>query len=439
MSNKIHSFIFFLFLLLFITAAPIALLYSEGYRFDFDDNEVIKTGGLAFKVKPQVRARVYLDGELKKKVSGWTYSTYINALEPDNYKVKVQRKGFHPWQKTLKVRESKVTEAKQILMVPKEVNLSAMQKADSFSFSPDKTKLTYKQNNQLEVVDLEEDTKKQIEQPTSTIVAWGPESERILISASGSHFVINDQETFEVNLPLEVNQIEFNPQQPSELFYNKSSKLLKLDYTEEEPKATTTISDYLTYDLTNQGIFWLSPEGKINHSDFTGELIKNSQESIPTDGDKYKLTRTGEKTLILKDENLYFLTEEDDYKQIASNVKELKLSPSHQKVVLVSNHEINVIHLNEQYGQPQREKLEKVFINRFSQPIEKVSWFDSYHLIFNLKGSNKIKISGIDDRSQINMVDYLESNFTKWVWNNNQETFYLLKDGTIYQNSPLEI
>ena len=415
------------------------LLYSEGYRFNFNDNEVVKTGGLSFEVKPQTRARISLNGEFKKKVSGWTYSAYLNALSPGNYQVELERKGFHPWQKNLRVKKGKVTEAKHVLMVPKETELSATKKADSFSFSPDENKLAFRQNQQLQVLNLEEEATKQVQKPTSNIITWGPESERFLINASGTHFVINDQENYEVNLPSNYQKVKFNPDQPTELFYEKDSKLLKKDYTDKE-KATTTIIDYLAFDLTSQGITWLSSEGNIYQSDFTGEVQATlNSEPLSVEEENYQITKTAEKVLILKDETLHVLTKEGVFKQLASGVKELKLSPHHQKVALNSEHEINVLYLNEQYGQPQREKFDKDFISRFSQPLEKVTWFDSHHLIFNLKDSNKIKISEVDTRSQINMEDYLDTNFERWYWNNNQETIYLLKDNTIYQNSPLEI
>lgn len=441
MPSKIHSLLFLFFLVVFITAAPLALLYSEGYRYDFDDNEVIKTGGLSFSVRPDVRAEIYLNGERKKKIGAWGNSTYLNALTPDNYKVSVQKESFHPWNKTMKVKQGKVTEAKNILMVPKEPELkTTVEGIKSFKTSPDKNKLIYQDSkDNLNIYNLKEDTKKSLELPTTTFRKWGPDSERILVNASGTYYLIQEDEQIKLSLPSDLDQVHFNPESSDELLYTRKDKdeLLKLNYTNDK-EASSVILNYLDYDITGQGIFWLSPSGQIYQSDFSGSIQTTlNSEPIPTEGGSYELVKEGGKTLILEDKTLYTLAEEE-FKQLASNVKKVKLSPHNQKAVLISDHEINVIYLNKQYGQPRKEKFEDDFINRFSQQIDKVSWFGSHHLIFNLEGSNKIKISGIDNRSQINMVNFIESDFDKWSWNGGQKFFYLLKDNTLHQNSFLK-
>ncbi|MEF8847071.1 MAG: hypothetical protein V5A57_01415 [Candidatus Paceibacterota bacterium] len=440
MPNKLHSLLFLLFLIFFVAAAPLALLYSEGYRYDFDDNEVVKTGGLSFKVKPQVRAKVYLNGERKKKVNGWTYSAYINALHPETYEVNVQEEGFHPWSKKMKVKQGKVTEAKNILMVPKSPQLEKeIENLHSFKFAPNDKKLIYQDTEQsLNIYNFEEDTTKEVGFPTSSSIKWGPESERILVNTSDNYFVLHEGEKTELILPSDAKGISFNPDDPTKIFYTRNEKegLLKLDYSEEDSKPTPTIMHYLDYELTPEGIFWLSSSGQIHQSDFSGSIQSTlSKEALPIEKKNYKILREGGKTLIKAGELLYSLTEEGEFKKLASDVNRVKFSPHVQKAALISDYEINVVYLNKQYGQPRKEKYDKDFINRFSSQIEKVSWFGSHHLIFNLKNSNKIKISGIDNRSQINMVNYLSSDFQNWYWNEAQKAFYFLKNQTLYRNS----
>lgn len=439
MPNRIHSFIFLLFLILFVTVAPLALLYSEGYRYNFDDNEIVKTGGLSLKVAPQIRAEVYLDGEFQEKVSGWNYSTYINGLPAKNYDVQVSKEGFHPWEKTLKIQESKVAEAKNILMVPTEPELQKqIKETDSFTFSPDETKMAYRNDNELGIYDIEEATTT-ARYSTTTFTKWGPKSEKFLINATDSHLVVEDQETTEIELPTTTKEIHFNPNNTEELFYSTQDELLKVDYTEDSPQPTTTISDYLDFDLTSQGIRWLSETGRFHQGDFSGSIETTfSLSSLPLEAEDYEIISRGIKPLILADEDLYVLTEDEKLKQLDSNVKEVEVSPFSQKVALISEHEVNVVYLKEQEDQPRKKKYEKDFITGFSQPIEKVSWLDPEHLILNLNDTNKIKISEIDTRSQVNMVDYLNTDFDRWYWNNNRGTLYLLNENTLYKNSFLD-
>ena len=123
MTKKTRTILFFTFAALFVLAAPTVLFYSQGYRFDFEAKKIVQTGGLYLKVAPR-SAQVYLNGTLKGTTSLFTNSVLIENLLPKTYSVEIKKDGYYSWQKTLTVEERRVTEAKNITLIPQNINFT---------------------------------------------------------------------------------------------------------------------------------------------------------------------------------------------------------------------------------------------------------------------------------------------------------------------------
>lgn len=117
MTKRRRTILFYLSVILFVVAAPTLILYSQGYRYDFEKNKLVQTGGLYFKVAPR-GAQVFLNGALKDETSLFGNSLLIKNLIPKTYNIEIKKQGYHPWQKNLQVSEKHVTEAKNITLFP---------------------------------------------------------------------------------------------------------------------------------------------------------------------------------------------------------------------------------------------------------------------------------------------------------------------------------
>jgi hypothetical protein len=106
-------------------AAPSLIFYSQGYRFDFETKRIVQTGGLYLKAAPR-GAQVYINGILKDETSVFGSSSLIKNLIPKTYSIEVRKQGYHSWQKNLPVLEKQVTEAKNIILFPEEVNFQKL-------------------------------------------------------------------------------------------------------------------------------------------------------------------------------------------------------------------------------------------------------------------------------------------------------------------------
>jgi hypothetical protein len=143
MTLKTRRIIYISLIIIFLIAAPLTILYSQGYSFDWQKKIFVKTGSFYLKSYPQ-SANIYIDG----KKSG-TAPLYAKRLLPKNYSIEISKSGFYPWQKNLKIESQIVTEARNILLIPEKPQLKTIDENLSPDFSlndyflknPDKIKI----------------------------------------------------------------------------------------------------------------------------------------------------------------------------------------------------------------------------------------------------------------------------------------------------------
>lgn len=111
MRPNVRIAITLLFVATFLVTAPIVLLVTSGYRYNWKRQRIQKTGLIQIETEPQ-GARVRLDGVLQKKTTPAT----LTRLLPQDYRVTVELPGFVPWEKTLEVRSGETAFATGIVL-----------------------------------------------------------------------------------------------------------------------------------------------------------------------------------------------------------------------------------------------------------------------------------------------------------------------------------
>lgn len=112
MTKTTRRIIFYFLCVVFLIATPLVIFYAEGLTFDWENQQIVKTGGLYLKSLPQ-KADIFIDGA-KEAQTPFLFS----HLLPKNYQVKIELKGFHSWGKNLEVKPELVTEARNIFLFP---------------------------------------------------------------------------------------------------------------------------------------------------------------------------------------------------------------------------------------------------------------------------------------------------------------------------------
>lgn len=376
MTKKIRKILILILLVLFFLITPLVVLYSQGYRFDLEKRKFVLTGAFFFKVEPK-NAEVWISDKLKKETSILFGSILIENLLPKSYQVQIKKPGYHPWKKNLEIKEKLVTEAKNIVLVPENLKFSTfLENIKDFRFSANGKEIIYKKNNEKEWI-------------------------------------------------LKIS----NPRQTK-----------RFSPMEERPgKAPEMIEDLLTYQIFDGNLLGLDQDGFLFQSDFSGKKLEifNLKPLEIKPEKKYEIVMTNfSKILIKEDRTLYYLNPESRvFEKISDSVKNLKFSPDLKKIVYFNDHEIWVFFLESQLGQPQKKAKEKVFLTRFSEKIGEVFWLTSHYLIFNV--GEKIKVTEIDDRDQINIVELASFKDPKIFFNQNDKKLYVLSGGKLYVSEKL--
>lgn len=86
---------------MFLLIAPSIVLYSQGYRIDFENKKITQTGGLFLKISPK-QADIYLNGKLSRKTDFFFGSALIENLLPKKYKLEIKKTGYQSWKKLWK-------------------------------------------------------------------------------------------------------------------------------------------------------------------------------------------------------------------------------------------------------------------------------------------------------------------------------------------------
>ncbi|MDD5145898.1 MAG: hypothetical protein PHF44_03610 [Candidatus Pacebacteria bacterium] len=415
MSRKTRTILFSVFVFLFFIISPVAVLYSQGYRFDFANKKITKTGGIFLKISPK-QADIYIDGKPLKKTDFFSGSALLGNLLPKTYKISVKKDGFQIWEKNLEVQGKEVTEAKNIILFPEKAQFSFLSKGiQDFWVSSDGKKVVFKETDSngwaLKLYNLEKNVK-------SHLIG---EKE---IYAKGADFTSLEWSQDQKELYLKVVMKE-----------QEKNFALKLDRTPPalvEKIATSLPENIIVSQKYNNDVYYLNNLGYVYKSDATFSPEEKINETpFPVQQEtEYNLIIFSNYIFLKENQALYsFNSDSKSFEKIFEGIRDLKISPDNKKIVYSSDSEIWVLFLEDQNEQPQRNAGEKVFLTRFSENIGDVFWLNSDYLIFNI--GDKIKIAEIDNRDRVNIYDLGEFTSPKIFFAQNSKKLYFLSNDSL--------
>ena len=451
MNKRIKRFLILAFAALFFLAVPATILYCQGYRFDFGNKKMVKTGAFFFQAGPK-SCEVYLDGKLIKKTDFLSGSVFIKNLLPKEYVIKIGKEGYSSWEKKLETEEELVTEAKNIILFPKNPGFSVfLSDVDDYFFSPDQKKVILKKTEgtdwELDIFDLKKNSRETFleekylskKEVVLLDLNWDSYSEKLLLKTKVEekikYFIVDFFGEKKQTFPLENNditEISFNPENSQEIFFIKNASFYKFNFVENKIPEET-LKNLLTYRISNGNIFWLSQDGYLNRSDFSGKKLEtlNATPFPVKENLEYGIEIFPPVIFLKENGDLYqFNSSLKNFEKFCESVKSLKLSPDSKKLVIANNYEIWIIFLADIPEQPQRKTGQKIFLTRFSQKIDEVFWLNPNYLIFNT--GEKIKIAETDDRNGINIIDLGEFQNPKIFWNQTDGKLYLFSQGKLF-------
>jgi hypothetical protein len=376
---------------------PLLIFYSLGYRFDFEKKKITKTGGIFIKALPK-EVEVSIDGKIKKKTDSLFGSLLIENLLPKKYKVRVEKEGYFPWEKELEVEEEKVTEAKNLILFPKNLSFyQILNGVDQFWILP----------NGKELVLKEKEGEK-----------WFLKS-YFLEKKLKSYLISQEDFGKEVRLlglNFEDDQIEVRVKIKDEI------KNFVLDLKKSPPK----LKEKEMEKIPENAICFKKFGGDFYFFDKSGYLFKREEKlnEEPLNSIENCKLEIFDGLIFLESEGSLYFLREGKFEKIFENLKGIEAFPDSKKVAIFSDYEIWIF---------ENGKIE--FLNRFSEKIEKLFWLNENYLIF-LSGG-KIKVSEIDKRDRINVYEIADFSGEDFFFNFYNKRIYFKKENSIFESEPL--
>ncbi|MEK7541170.1 MAG: PEGA domain-containing protein [Patescibacteria group bacterium] len=120
MTKKIRLITLILCAICFFIVAPYIIVYSLGYRIDFEQKKIVATGGIYVKAMPQ-GADVIIDSKVSGRTSLLSPSVFAQNLLPKQHSILIKKDGYYDYKKTLEVKEKEVTRLERVILFKKNI------------------------------------------------------------------------------------------------------------------------------------------------------------------------------------------------------------------------------------------------------------------------------------------------------------------------------
>lgn len=460
MTKITRTFLFFILSFLFVLTATSALFYAQGYRFDFKNFKYLKTGAIFVKVSP-ANAKVFLDQKLIGRTQLINNYLFSQSLLPKEYSVKIEKEGYLPWSKTLEVKEKEVAEAKNIILFPEKISFK-QEKLDIKNFYPlngEKILLQSFANKteKLSVYDLAKDSEAELEK----INIFLEQHNLLELKTIDSRFLLfyaENKKTKKENYffadlkagnPIP-EKLDFLTEKSKNIiltssfgeiffFWEEDSAILKKSLN-SSIKAAPFLDDKIkAFSLAGGYFYFLTQEGKIIKTDqnknFPGQNLTEKSLDI-NQKFFYELTVYQEKIFLKENEYLYIFNEKGKvFEKIFDGIKDFKLSVFGDKILCQKQNEIEIYLLKDITVPFPSSAGSKIFISRFSQPVQSSDWIENDYFAF--ASNNEISLSEIDTRSTLNVFNIGRFNEPKiWFCQKNKK-LYILSNNLLFSSDKL--
>lgn len=115
MSKKSRLIIILTGVFLFSLITPYIILYSLGYRIDFEHKKLIATGGMYIRALP-TESTIIVNENLQKTISFFSNYFFVQNLLPKEHTILITKEGYAPYQKKLMVKEREVTKLEHVVL-----------------------------------------------------------------------------------------------------------------------------------------------------------------------------------------------------------------------------------------------------------------------------------------------------------------------------------
>ncbi len=469
MSKKIRRILFYSFLSLFILAGGGIIFLSQGWRLKIDNCRlpviwncqiaITRTGAIFIESKPK-GVVIKIDGEIFEDKSGLIQSgTLITNLLPKDYKVEIEKDGYLPWEKNIRVNSGLVAEVLKIVLVPEEINKKTAditKSIDSFWVNQQK-RIILKNKEGLyyfpSSASANESETSNIKLRGDKFIQWSESGDKAIVEDSKNLIyylydfnnlskILNVSAILNNFQQVNISEISFCPIESNKLIVKDKKgalSLLDLNHLKLEDLVKA-----LAWTVKNSNLYYV---GETPQSLFLGGfnlILKTSDNlvDLPENlGTISEISSAGNKiSFLTKDGGLYlFNRETKTFEQIAHSAKKFAFSYDNKKIAFLDKDDKLNVYFLENYRINVNKKAGEIidfsFYEKGAASVKNLFWYkDSDHLLINYLGNDgkeKIDFVEIDDRLPTNKYTLVEDALD-FFYESGSDNLYFIQDDNLY-------
>lgn len=438
MNKKQRTIFFFAMVIIFLIIGPSIIMYSQGYRFDTKKFQFVETGGLYIKTFPE-EVQLYINDKYINETSFFTRDILVQNLLPDNYNIRIEKDGYHSWEKNLEIESKKVTEAKYIILFNENIIFNNIESNVS-SFYPNGNQILFLNNSNELLLYRSGEIEKILgttQSPDNIENILFLSNENIIIKTTTGLYYLLDIENKKTKLIRSFNIDTKNIQsRDNKLVYQFNNSIYEIDVKKDSPKLISRDKvDAFTID--NNSIIALRGNEVIKLYDLVrAEEPLYSFEYYNKNSD-YQIVFIEKELFIIEDnKNLYFLNKENNSFENKINAQsELRYTPFFNKILFYDDNNIWLMPLKRYESPFFKDAYSIINIASFDEKIDIIRWLNGDYFVFTL--DKKIYISEIDNRDNLNMFDLGKNNVSNLFFNGNTKKLYILNDDELLETEKL--
>lgn len=433
------------FIIAFVICAPILILYTAGYRYNFKKSQLQATGALVLTTKPTGASIQLNETVLTEKTSA-----RLNNILPDEYQITLTKENYYPWTKKMTVNSQQTTFAENILLFRRGEPIKAAEYPIQWiNFSPSKqaaifatTELNQKDLYYFNAVN--EHTRlllNNISDLNNLNAIWTYDDSRILLQTNGRTTLLFPQ--FQ-EAPKDLTALIKQNALKNFKWANNSNYLLlgqndhaiyQLNTLQNKAAVLFTLpaeEKLLDYYVNGQEIFLIKQVGDktvLTKTSLAADSGNALYKTIELDNKNAKIVGSGQNVLFLdvpRDNSLYLF--DLGLSKILFNksgIRNWDLTNDKVKLLLQTDQELSIIDLS------QGTLLEKI-ITRFSQGLEKAVWHKTDNYVLALR-NGQLQIIELDDRDGHFTINLPMDNVTDFMIDAAADNIYFVQGGALWQ------
>jgi len=438
MNRLTRKIIAFVFIAIFVIGAPILIIYTAGYRYNYKKGSLEKSGALVIKTDPS-RAEVFLNN---KNINEKT-PIRLNNVIPDDYNILLKKDGFYDWTKKLTVKSKETTFAEDVVLFKKsEAQKIIEQPVNWISFAPNNDYavfcVTEFEQDYLYLLNLKNQKTSLVYNNNQIFVnpeiIWALDNSNFLFKTDSQlisfpAFLPSRYQDLSSLTPAEnLSNIKWNPKNASEFFTLQNNSIIKINVNQNNyekffiPDKQIQIIDFL---IKQEKIYIIS---KINSKVFLGQYELADKKLVKTlelNNENNYFSQNKTSLLFITDKqnsNFYIINPElDKILFQKNNIQNTDLNEN-QNLLLQTNHELVILNFD---------NFQEKNITRYSSGLSFATWHKSPNYVFALQ-DGKISIIELDERDFHYIITLPYQNISQFNLDNKAKNLYFIQDDYLW-------